>query len=90
MKLPVQPIDKLFAFIVVDDDGKEGIPVYVQPMTGMQMPMIGAFTQDTIDVLRPYVQQWANQNKKIVELVIFEKRVEGDVIYPVSMSGLAN
>jgi hypothetical protein len=84
MPKQVHRIEQIFAFIVVDDDGVEAIPTFPNPATNLQMPMIGANDHRIVSLLWPYVQQWANDNNSIVELAIFEKRVDKQVITPQS------
>jgi hypothetical protein len=72
-------IERLFAFVLVDDDGSEGVPAFrngnmVLPMTGADMARV--------DELRPIAQQLADDFKKPITLVVFENRVEKEVISP--------
>lgn len=35
-------INQLFAFVVVDTDGTEGVPAFMDPSTGTWLPLMGA------------------------------------------------
>lgn len=35
-------INQLFAFIILDDDGTEGVPAFYNALTGMAIPLMGA------------------------------------------------
>lgn len=74
-------IDSMFAFVVVDDDGTEGIPT-IDPGEGMPpYPMIGGDLA-MVEILRPMAQAWARQNGKLVTLVHFSKRTVQEVYGP--------
>lgn len=66
-------IDSLFAFIVVDDDGSEGVPGINSPMG--PIPMMGADLA-RVKSLEPFAQDFANQTGKTVTLVHFSVRTE--------------
>lgn len=73
-------IDKLFAFVVIDDDGTEGIPAFLAP-GGTAMPMVGADLA-RVDSLRPIAQKFARESDKTVRLYVFDNRAEVEVIQP--------
>ena len=66
-------ISEMFAFIVVDDDGTEGIPAIPGPR-GVALPMVGA-DMARIESLRPWAVDAARILKKKVSLVKFTNRV---------------
>lgn len=72
-------IDMMYAFIVLDDDGTEGV-VALMTDNGY-MPMMGA-DMAMVDKLRPSVQQAANDLGKDVSLVVFTSRSVVDRIVP--------
>lgn len=71
-------IERMYAFVVVDDDGTEGIPAFGTP-DGTAMPMVGADAR-RVDQLRPIAQAMAKQLGKPIELVLFTNRMSLDVI----------
>jgi len=74
-------IEQMFAFIVVDDDGTEGIPA-VQTMNlgyPTALPLVGA-DMARIDSIRHFAQKIARDMKKPVMLVKFTKREEVEII----------
>lgn len=66
-------IDEMFAFIVLDDDGTEGIPAIPGP-GGVALPMVGA-DMARIESLRPFAENAARRMGKTVSLVKFTNRV---------------
>lgn len=72
-------IDSLFAFIVVDDDGTEGVPALSTPLG--PMPMMGADLA-RVKSLEPIAQAWAQANGKSVSLVHFSRRTVQKVYQP--------
>lgn len=73
-------IDSLFAFVVVDDDGSEGVPAFPGP-GGVLMPMMGADLA-RMDLLEPMAQLLATTLNKQVTLCRFLTRDELKVIDP--------
>lgn len=72
-------IDSLFAFIIVDDDGTEGVPaVQVGELT---IPLMGADLA-MVKLLRPHAVAIAHQINKPVSLVHFSQRTLQEVIEP--------
>ncbi len=71
-------IEEVFAYIVVDDDGTEGIPAIHGP-DGTILPMTGADIARAHS-LRPWAEKAARQMKKKVTLVKFTNRIELEVI----------
>ncbi len=45
-------INQLFAFIVVDTDGSEGVPGFYDPRSGMMLAMMGADMARVADLKR--------------------------------------
>lgn len=75
-------IEQMFAFVVVDDDGTEGIPAFMGP-DRVAMPLTGA-DMERVESLRPLAQKIATQLGKPITLVRFENRTEVEVIKPQS------
>jgi hypothetical protein len=73
-------IERMYAFVVVDDDGTEGIPSILAP-DGMAMPLVGADVR-RVDQLRPLAQAMAISIGKPIELVLFSDRMSIDVLSP--------
>lgn len=72
-------IEKVFAFVVVDTDGTEGVPaVKVGPMV---LPLLGADLK-RIESLMPIVKNWVMENNRPVTLYVFENRTEVKTISP--------
>jgi len=69
----------MFAFLVVDDDGTEGVPSIETPIG--HMPMMGADLA-RMAVFKPIAQRWARENGKPVRLVHFSVRTEQEVYEP--------
>jgi hypothetical protein len=73
-------IDSVFAFVVVDDDGTEGIPAFLAE-GNVVMPMMGADLA-MVDRLRPVARQWAIENGKAACLVHFSRRTVQETYEP--------
>lgn len=72
-------IDSVFAFIVIDDDGTEGIPtLYTDDIA---YPMIGADLA-RVAGLTVYAKQMAELNGKAVKLVHFSQRTVQEIYEP--------
>jgi len=69
----------IFAFIVVDHDGTEGVPAVATPNGAM--PLMGADLA-MVDYLRPAAQAVADQMGKPVTLAHFSVRTDQEVIQP--------
>jgi hypothetical protein len=74
-----EKILSVFAFIVVDDDGTEGVPAIVAgdlafPMMGADLAMVGD--------LRPKAKMLARQSGKDVTLAHFSVRTEQEIYRP--------
>lgn len=65
-------IETLYAFIVRDDDGTEGIVGSLMP-DGRWMPLVGADTK-RIESLEPFAQEAADATGKTIQIVHFTKR----------------
>lgn len=73
-------IERMYAYIVLDDDGTEGIPAVTAP-NGLVLPMVGA-DMERMNQLRPQAEKAANDLKKPVFFCCFENRREIEVIRP--------
>ena len=73
-------IDRLFAYIVMDDDNTEGIPAFLNS-TGMWYPMVGA-DPEMANKLWDQAQSIATELGKKVTLVEFTTRHEMHVFEP--------
>lgn len=62
-------ITEMFAFVVTDEDGSEGIPSFTIPFEGT-MPLLGS-DMARIDSLLPLAQQMSDLYKKEIRLVKF-------------------
>jgi len=71
-------IDQMFAFIVVDDDGTEGVCAFNGP--NGPVPMVGA-DMARVESLRPIAQMLANALKKPVTVAKFSIREDIEVIH---------
>lgn len=78
-------IEELFAFVVVDEDGTEGVPAVPGP-GGMVMPLMGADT-GRVESLRPIAQMVADQLDKDVTLYKFTGREELVTLTPEADNG---
>jgi len=72
-------IETISAFIVVDDDGSEGILGTWTP--GGWTPLVGA-DEARIKSLEPIVQKWATELKKTITLAQFSIRTDIKQIEP--------
>ncbi len=72
-------IEQMYAFIIVDDDGTEGIPAFNPPDGGMAIPMVGA-DMAMVDKLRPIAVTMSLTFGKTVELVKFSQREHVETI----------
>lgn len=75
-------IERMFAYIVLDDDGSEGIPAIFSPMG--PLPMVGA-DEERMKSLRPYAEDFALKHKKPVTFVCFENRRAIEVLQPAAL-----
>ena len=73
-------IEQMYAFVVVDDDGTEGIPATRGP-GGLAMPLVGA-DMKRVESLKPIVRDMARQLDKPITLCRFEVRTELETIEP--------
>lgn len=73
-------IDSLFAFVVIDEDGTEGVPAVPGP-GGMQLPMVGADLA-MVEMFKPLARRWAQENGRAVTLVHFSRRTVQEVYEP--------
>lgn len=78
-------IETCFAFVVVDDDGTEGVPAFMTP-DGMFLPLMGA-DEARVESLMPVVQAMATDSGKEITLVRFKEREELGVIHPEPEAG---
>ena len=80
-----QRIEEMFAFVVLDDDGTEGVPavtVNMGPYEGdMSFPLLGA-DMARIESLRPHAVRLSKQMGKKVTLCKFTNREEMEVFEP--------
>lgn len=72
-------IEQMYAYVVVDQDGTEGVPAF--QAGAMAMPMVAA-DQARLDQLRPVAESMARQLGKPIELVRFTVREQVEVIQP--------
>lgn len=70
----------MYAFVVLDSDGTEGIPAITGP-TGVPMPMVGA-DMARVDLLRPIAEDVAKRMGLKVTLCRFEVRTELETFEP--------
>jgi hypothetical protein len=66
----LKTIDQMFAFVVIDENGDEGIPAI--SMGPWFMAMVGA-DMDRIDSLMPEAQQICNLSGKPMKIVRFSQ-----------------
>lgn len=74
-------IDQMYAFVMADEDGDEGIPAFSLPESKLVMPMVGA-DMKRIEQLKPIAQKMANDLKKPVRICKFTVREEVEVVEP--------
>lgn len=70
-------VDRLYAFLSVDEDGNEGL--CAAPLNGMTMPLIAA-DRARMESLVPVAQELARLSGRKVRLVEFSTRTELCVI----------
>lgn len=73
-------ITEMYAFVVVDNDGTEGVPAF-RDVSGMVLPMMGADTARA-ESLKPIAAAMARQLGKSMTLLRFTVREEVEVILP--------
>lgn len=73
-------IDQMYAFVMVDDDGTEGVLGFTSP-NGRAMPLVGA-DMARIDSIRPYVQEIATLTGKPTILRHFTTATDVETIQP--------
>lgn len=73
-------IEQMYAFIIVDTDGTEGIPAFTTA-SGMAMPLVGA-DMNRVNSLFPLAQALADSHGKPIELVKFTNREHLNLIQP--------
>lgn len=71
-------IEQMFAFVLLDEDGTEGVPAFRTP-SGMQIPMVSADMKH-VDSLRPIAQDLARKSGRKITLCRFEIRTDLEVI----------
>lgn len=74
-------IEEMYAYVVVDDDGTEGVPAFLARDGVTMMPMMGADVARA-DMLMAVAQRAATELGKTVTLVRFSVREEVRVIEP--------
>lgn len=72
-------IEQMYAFVLVDETGDEGIPAIT--VNGLAMPLVGA-DMGRIDELRTLARKLAALIDTPMTLVRFEVRTELEVIEP--------
>lgn len=72
-------IDSVFAFVVVDDDGTEGVPAIESD--GVAYPLMGADLA-MVEILKPHARALAKQTGKPVALVHFSRRTLQEIYQP--------
>lgn len=73
-------ITEMFAYVVIDDDGTEGVPAFPGP-NGLVLPMMGADTARAA-ALRPIAERMARELHKPLTLLRFTLREEVEVVQP--------
>jgi hypothetical protein len=68
-----QRIDQCFAFIVLDDDGTEGVPAFYEPTLGVLLPMMGADLA-RVENLRPLAESDPGLRGKRITIAKFSHR----------------
>jgi hypothetical protein len=76
-------ITKLYAWIMIDEDGDEAVPAWHHPDLGW-VPMIGA-DEARMESLRPHVQVTANQRGVMAVLKVFAHGTVIDQINPIPL-----
>lgn len=75
-----EKILSLYAFVVIDDDGTEGVPAVEIEGVGA-LPMIGA-DLSMVKMFKPHARAWAKMNGKAVTLVHFSTRTAQETYEP--------
>ncbi len=75
----MKKVEEIFAFVIVDDDGDEGVPAVM--VGDMWVPMVGA-DPGRIESLHPYAQEVATAKDRRVSLRHFKLTREMEVIEP--------
>lgn len=73
-------IDQMYAFVVVDADGTEGV-VGFRTGEDSWMPMVGA-DLERVEQLRPIAQNLATMMRKEIKVVLFDNRTDTETIRP--------
>jgi hypothetical protein len=66
-------IDEIFAFIVTDTDGTEGVAAFLAPKSGGWMPMVAA-DRARVDSLMPMARDLARHGGVTIRLTRFSTR----------------
>jgi hypothetical protein len=74
-----QPVTELFAYVVIDEAGNEGI--CATTMGGTSMPMVFGYERVALKAM-PFAEELARMTGKTVRLVKFTTRQELRVIVP--------
>jgi hypothetical protein len=74
-------IDQIFAFIVRDKDGTEGVCGWLNPATGLWVPLIGADLA-RVEAVRPIAADLAKALKTPITLAFFSTRHNIEVLKP--------
>jgi hypothetical protein len=74
-------IDQLFAFIMRDADGTEGVCGWLNPATGLWVPLVGADLA-RVESLRPIAADLAKATKTPITLAFFADRRDIEVVKP--------
>lgn len=74
-----QRVESMYAFLVVDDDGTEGVPAFFTD--GGWMPLVGA-DMERVESLRNVARGLATDLGKRITLVEFTTRTEKEVYEP--------
>lgn len=75
-------IDRVFAFVMIDQDGNEGVPAVSMP-SGLVMPLMGA-DLERVESLRPLAEMFASKTGSTITLCVFGDRREVEIIRPES------
>lgn len=73
-------VDSMYAYLVVDEEGNEGVPAIPGP-NGMTLPMMGADLANMTQ-FEPYAQAVADQTGREVTLAHFSVRTNGRKFTP--------
>lgn len=73
-------IEQMYAFVCLDpEDNTEGIPAFIDPATGMPMPMVAA-DMKRVEQMRPIAEGLVKQTGVRITLCRFEVRTEIEVL----------